>query len=75
MERTKWLYIKKDENGFVFDNIIEDMFQSLPILLVHSGRYPLIEYVDEDNWADVLHDLDKADCKRYLPCEALPLKD
>lgn len=66
----RWHSIIKDGFGFVYEVCLDEMYKHLPILIVsyNEGLYPTIEYIDEDNWVDILADLNKPYYKLWSPC-------
>lgn len=64
--KIQLLDILKDNSGLF--KLDEKMYDSLPILVIYYyDHLPIIEYVDEDNWADSIADFSKPECKHYIP--------
>lgn len=71
---AKWLPIPKDKYGFFDDE--SDLYEQLPIVVasIEEGLYPMLEYIDKDNWSEAYSDLSKERYKYYIqvePIEAL----
>lgn len=71
---AKWQPIPKDKDGF-FDND-SNLYDQLPIVVasIVEGLYPMLEYIDQENWAESYSDLNKERYKYYIqvePIEAL----
>lgn len=67
MKAEDWIPIKRDRWGFLADNMIEQMYQVLPII-IWNNRWEKAEYLDKDNWYDWLSDLEgKSYYSHYLP--------
>lgn len=72
--KTEWIKVNRDKWGFLADGMMEQMYDSLPIIIWDS-KYERIEYADKDNWGDWLSDLEgKPYYSYYLPIE-LPEED
>lgn len=72
METMEWKKIPKDKAGFFDED--SNLYELLPIVITEhiSGLYPILHYVDEDNWHDTLADLSRSRFKYYAQCEVLP---
>lgn len=70
---AKWLPIPKDKDGF-FDND-SDLYEQLPIVVaaIVEGLYPMLEYIDKDNWAESYSDLNKERYKYYTQVEPIEM--
>lgn len=70
---AKWLPIPKDKDGF-FDND-SDLYEQLPIVVaaIVEGLYPMLEYIDKDNWAESYSDLNKERYKYYIQVEPIEM--
>ena len=71
---AKWIPIPKDKDGFFDDD--SNLYEQLPIVVasIEEGLYPMLEYIDKDNWAESYSDLNKERYKYYTqvePIEAL----
>lgn len=69
--RADWKLIPKDKDGFFDDDI--DLYDQLPIVVasIVEGLYPMLEYIDEENWAESYSDLNKERCKYYIQVEPI----
>lgn len=61
--------IEKGKDGFVIGNCLNRMYENLPICVVsyYEGMYPTIEYVDWDNWNDIVSDFSKVAYRKWFP--------
>lgn len=68
---AKWQPIPKDKYGF-FDET-SDLYEQLPIVVasIEEGLYPMLEYIDKDNWLDACSDLSKERYKYYIQVEPI----
>lgn len=68
---AKWQPIPKDKYGF-FDET-SDLYEQLPIVVasIEEGLYPILEYIDHDNWAESCSDLNKESYKYYTCVEQI----
>ena len=72
--RADWKLIPKDKDGFFDDD--SNLYEQLPIVVasIEEGLYPMLEYIDQENWAESYSDLSKERYKYYIqvePIEAL----
>lgn len=69
--RAEWKLIPKDKDGF-FDET-SDLYEQLPIVVayIEEGLYPMLEYIDKNNWLDACSDLNKEQYKYYAQVEPL----
>lgn len=72
--KAEWKLIPKDKCG-LFDEK-QHLYEQLPIVVasIEEGLYPVLEYIDKDNWLDACSDLSKERYKYYIkvePIEAL----
>lgn len=68
----EWKRIPKDKFGFFEDN--GTMCAELPIIVAEEydeDMYPILHYVDEENWWDSLSDFSRSSYKYYLPIPKL----
>lgn len=67
-----WKKIKKDKDGF-FDEE-SGLYEELPIIVAEVAEYeqPIMHYVDEEAWFDIVADLSRARYKYYMKCEPCP---
>jgi hypothetical protein len=70
---AKWLPIPKDMDGFFDDG--SNLYEQLPIVVasIEEGLYPMLEYIDKDNWLDACSDLSKERYKYYIQVEPIEL--
>ena len=67
MNAEDWIKVDRDKWGFLADGIMEQMYDSLPVI-VWDSRDKMTEYIDQDNWYDWLSDLEgKPYYSHYLP--------
>lgn len=69
---AKWQPIPKDKDGF-FDEE-SDLYEQLPIIVRNDydeGMYPILEYIDRENWFDTISDLNKESYKYYIQVEPI----
>lgn len=73
---TYWKKIIKGKFGFADNNCRIEMYSSLPILVAFiydDESYPIIEYIDEDNWADASSDFDKEACQYWATTKPIKM--
>lgn len=74
MKAEDWIKVCRDKWGFLADRMMEQMYESLPIIIWDS-KYEMTEYIDRHNWGDWLSDLEgKPYYSHYLPI-VLPKKE
>ena len=68
---AKWQPIPKDKDGFFDDD--SNLYEQLPIVVayIEEGLYPMLEYIDKDNWLDACSDLSKERYKYYTQVETI----
>ena len=67
MKAEDWIKVCRDKWGFLADGMMEQMYESLPII-VWDSKYEMTEYIDRHNWGDWLSDLEgKPYYSHYLP--------
>jgi hypothetical protein len=67
MKAEDWIKVCRDKWGFLADRMMEQMYESLPIIIWDS-KYEMTEYIDRHNWGDWLSDLEgKPYYSHYLP--------
>lgn len=53
--------IERDNDGFATDECLDTIGEHLPVLIYeHLTDYPIINYVDEDNWMDWRGDIERS---------------
>ena len=57
MKAEDWIKVCRDKWGFFADRMMEQMYESLPIIIWNS-KYEMTEYIDRHNWGDWLSDLE-----------------
>lgn len=72
--KARWQPIPKDKDGLFDDD--SNLYEQLPIVVasIEEGLYPMLEYIDQENWAESYSDLNKERYKYYIqvePIEAL----
>ena len=69
--KAKWKQIPKDKDGFFDDD--SDLYEQLPIVVayIEEGLYPMLEYIDKNNWLDSYSDLNKERYKYYIQVEPI----
>lgn len=71
-----WQEIPKDKHGF-YDDLKKNLYDELPIIVCcnHDGMYPILEYIDKDNWADSVSDLSKPKYHYYMKVQPLKIME
>jgi hypothetical protein len=71
--RADWKLIPKDKDGFFDDD--SNLYEQLPIVVasIEEGLYPMLEYIDKDNWAESYSDLNKERYKYYTQVEPIEM--
>ena len=69
--KARWQLIPKDKDGFFDDD--SDLYEQLPIVVasIEEGLYPILEYIDQENWAESYSDLNKERYKYYTQVEPI----
>lgn len=69
--KARWQLIPKDKDGFFDDD--SDLYEQLPIVVasIEEGFYPVLEYIDQDNWLDACCDLNKSNYEYYIRVETI----
>lgn len=69
--KARWQLIPKDKDGFFDDE--SDLYDQLPIVIasIEEDMYPVLEYIDQDNWGDSYSDLNKERYKYYIRVEPM----
>lgn len=69
--RADWKLIPKDKDGFLDDD--SNLYEQLPIVVasIEEGLYPMLEYIDKDNWLYSCSDLNKERYKYYIQVEPI----
>lgn len=69
--RADWKLIPKDKDGFFDDD--SNLYEQLPIVVasIEEGLYPMLEYIDQENWAESYSDLSKERYKYYIQVEPI----
>ena len=70
---AKWQPIPKDKDGFFDDD--SNLYEQLPIVVasIEEDLYPMLEYIDQDNWSEAYSDLNKESYKYYTRVEQFEL--
>ena len=63
---AEWVEIQRDKDGFITEHSMEDMYNSLP-LIIWDSKYKELETIYEGNWCDWLYDLEKPRYSHYMP--------
>lgn len=68
---AKWQPIPKDKDGFLDND--SNLYEQLPIVVasIVEGLYPMLEYINQENWAESYSDLNKERCKYYIQVEPI----
>lgn len=71
-----WQEIPKDNHGF-YDDLKKNLYAELPIIVCcnQDGMYPILEYIDKDNWADAVSDLSKPNYHYYMKVQPLKVME
>lgn len=71
--KARWQQIPKDKDGFFDDE--SDLYEQLPIVAasIEDGLYPMLEYIDKDNWSEAYSDLNKERYKYYTQVEPIEM--
>lgn len=71
-----WQEIPKDKHGF-YDDLKKNLYGELPIIVCcnQDGMYPILEYIDKDNWADAVSDLSKPNYHYYMKVQPLKVME
>lgn len=70
-----WIKINRDKWGFLADEMMEQLYNALPIIIWDS-KHERTEYVDKDNWYDWLSDLEgKPYYSHYMTIVLPPMED
>ena len=69
--KAEWKLIPKDKHGFFDDD--SNLYEQLPIVVasIEEGLYPMLEYIDQENWAESCSDLNKESYKYYTCVEPI----
>lgn len=73
---TEWNEIKVDKHGFITDECRDEMYSHLPILIAFvydDESYPIIDYVDAENWSDSVSDFSKEACRYWATTQAIEM--
>ena len=71
--KARWQLIPKDKDGFFDDD--SDLYEQLPIVVasIEEDLYPILEYIDQDNWEEAYSDLNKERYKYYIRVETIEM--